>query len=259
MRKNGLKSACGHRPRRHSHLHLGRVTSRLTGCLKSVAYERGRGEVRLHRRKPHRRDLRPLLVLRPLTTRVRTFTGTQPSVPPGMAGWITGAGSTVPCNEAARRSDRLVLGQRGLCRRDRSGPGGPSRCGGPPDAATVGGCGLACSCWRPGSPASPTRRCSRRGRSRRGLTRCTSGIPLRWRTCRFRGDSRFRRVPGRERLAGVMRATPAALAEDSAEPRLNRTAEAHVILTPDFRSQERTIKDSGYWYGRVAASNRLDV
>ena len=24
-------------------------------------------------------------------------------------------------------------------------------------------------------------------------------------------------------------------------------------------SQERTIKDSGYWYGRVAASSRLDV
>jgi beta-glucosidase len=27
----------------------------------------------------------------------------------------------------------------------------------------------------------------------------------------------------------------------------------------DFRSQKRTIKDSGLWYGRVAASNRLDV
>jgi beta-glucosidase len=27
----------------------------------------------------------------------------------------------------------------------------------------------------------------------------------------------------------------------------------------DFRNQKRTIKDSGLWYGRVAASNRLDV
>lgn len=27
----------------------------------------------------------------------------------------------------------------------------------------------------------------------------------------------------------------------------------------DFRSQKRTIKDSGYWYGRVAGANRLDV
>lgn len=27
----------------------------------------------------------------------------------------------------------------------------------------------------------------------------------------------------------------------------------------DFRDQKRTIKDSGYWYGRVAVANRLDV
>jgi len=27
----------------------------------------------------------------------------------------------------------------------------------------------------------------------------------------------------------------------------------------DFRSQKRTIKDSGLWYGRVAAANRLNV
>ena len=27
----------------------------------------------------------------------------------------------------------------------------------------------------------------------------------------------------------------------------------------DFRDQTRTIKDSGLWYGRVAAANRLDV
>jgi beta-glucosidase len=27
----------------------------------------------------------------------------------------------------------------------------------------------------------------------------------------------------------------------------------------DFRDQKRTVKDSGNWYGRVAAGNRLDV
>ncbi len=27
----------------------------------------------------------------------------------------------------------------------------------------------------------------------------------------------------------------------------------------DFRNQKRTIKDSGLWYGRVSASNRLNV
>jgi beta-glucosidase len=27
----------------------------------------------------------------------------------------------------------------------------------------------------------------------------------------------------------------------------------------DFRSQKRTVKDSGLWYGRVAAANRLGV
>ncbi len=26
----------------------------------------------------------------------------------------------------------------------------------------------------------------------------------------------------------------------------------------DFRNQRRTVKDSGLWYGRVAAANRLD-
>ena len=35
--------------------------------------------------------------------------------------------------------------------------------------------------------------------------------------------------------------------------------ERYGLIYTDFRSQERTIKDSGYWYGRVAASNRLDV
>jgi beta-glucosidase len=27
----------------------------------------------------------------------------------------------------------------------------------------------------------------------------------------------------------------------------------------DFRNQKRTVKDSGLWYGRVAAANRVDV
>jgi beta-glucosidase len=31
------------------------------------------------------------------------------------------------------------------------------------------------------------------------------------------------------------------------------------LVYVDFRDQKRTIKDSGYWYGRVAAANRLDV
>ncbi len=35
--------------------------------------------------------------------------------------------------------------------------------------------------------------------------------------------------------------------------------ERYGLIYTDFRTQERTIKDSGYWYGRVAAANRLDV
>ena len=35
--------------------------------------------------------------------------------------------------------------------------------------------------------------------------------------------------------------------------------ERYGLIYTDFRSQKRTIKDSGLWYGRVAASNRLDV
>ena len=35
--------------------------------------------------------------------------------------------------------------------------------------------------------------------------------------------------------------------------------ERYGLIHTDFRSQKRTIKDSGYWYGRVAAANRLDV
>ena len=31
------------------------------------------------------------------------------------------------------------------------------------------------------------------------------------------------------------------------------------MIYVDYRDQKRTIKGSGYWYGRVAASNRLDV
>jgi beta-glucosidase len=35
--------------------------------------------------------------------------------------------------------------------------------------------------------------------------------------------------------------------------------ERYGLIHTDFRSQKRTIKDSGLWYGRVAASNRLDA
>jgi hypothetical protein len=35
--------------------------------------------------------------------------------------------------------------------------------------------------------------------------------------------------------------------------------ERYGLIHTDFRSQKRTIKDSGFWYSRVAASNRLDV
>ncbi len=32
----------------------------------------------------------------------------------------------------------------------------------------------------------------------------------------------------------------------------------YCVIYTDFRSQKRTVKDSGHWYSRVAASNRLD-
>jgi beta-glucosidase len=35
--------------------------------------------------------------------------------------------------------------------------------------------------------------------------------------------------------------------------------ERYGLIYTDFRNQKRTIKDSGHWYGRVAASNRLSV
>ena len=35
--------------------------------------------------------------------------------------------------------------------------------------------------------------------------------------------------------------------------------ERYGLIYTDFRNQKRTVKDSGYWYGRVAGSNRLDV
>ena len=34
--------------------------------------------------------------------------------------------------------------------------------------------------------------------------------------------------------------------------------ERYGLIHTDFRSQKRTIKDSGLWFGRVAATNRLD-
>jgi beta-glucosidase len=36
-------------------------------------------------------------------------------------------------------------------------------------------------------------------------------------------------------------------------------SERYGLIYTDFRNQKRTIKDSGLWYGRVAASNRLNV
>ncbi|MGB7763379.1 MAG: hypothetical protein WBL61_26325 [Bryobacteraceae bacterium] len=32
-----------------------------------------------------------------------------------------------------------------------------------------------------------------------------------------------------------------------------------AVTYVDFRSRKRTVKDSGLWYGRVAAANRVDV
>ena len=38
----------------------------------------------------------------------------------------------------------------------------------------------------------------------------------------------------------------------------NGQTERYGLIYVDYRDQKRTIKDSGLWYGRVAASNRLD-
>ncbi|HEX3435235.1 MAG TPA: family 1 glycosylhydrolase [Pseudacidobacterium sp.] len=39
----------------------------------------------------------------------------------------------------------------------------------------------------------------------------------------------------------------------------NGYTERYGLVHVDFRDQKRTVKDSGLWYGRVAAANRLDV
>jgi beta-glucosidase len=39
----------------------------------------------------------------------------------------------------------------------------------------------------------------------------------------------------------------------------NGFTERYGLIYVDYRDQKRTIKDSGLWYGRVAAANRLDV
>src|SRR5277367_4899170 len=39
----------------------------------------------------------------------------------------------------------------------------------------------------------------------------------------------------------------------------NGHTERYGLIYVDYRDQKRTIKDSGLWYGRVAAANRLDV
>jgi beta-glucosidase len=35
--------------------------------------------------------------------------------------------------------------------------------------------------------------------------------------------------------------------------------ESYGLIYVDYRNQKRTIKNSGYWYGKVAASNRLEA
>ena len=37
------------------------------------------------------------------------------------------------------------------------------------------------------------------------------------------------------------------------------SSQRYGLTYVDFRDQKRTVKDSGLWYGRVAAANRLDV
>jgi len=39
----------------------------------------------------------------------------------------------------------------------------------------------------------------------------------------------------------------------------NGFTERYGLIHVDYRDQKRTIKDSGHWYGKVAAANRLDV
>lgn len=39
----------------------------------------------------------------------------------------------------------------------------------------------------------------------------------------------------------------------------NGHTERYGLIYVDYRDQKRTIKDSGHWYSKVAASNRLDV
>ncbi|HXX14960.1 MAG TPA: family 1 glycosylhydrolase [Candidatus Eremiobacteraceae bacterium] len=39
----------------------------------------------------------------------------------------------------------------------------------------------------------------------------------------------------------------------------NGQTERYGLIYVDYRDQKRTIKDSGYWYGKVASSNRLEV
>jgi beta-glucosidase len=39
----------------------------------------------------------------------------------------------------------------------------------------------------------------------------------------------------------------------------NGFTERYGLIYVDYRDQKRTIKDSGFWYGKVAAANRLDV
>jgi beta-glucosidase len=39
----------------------------------------------------------------------------------------------------------------------------------------------------------------------------------------------------------------------------NGQAERYGLIFADYRDQKRTTKDLGYWYGKAAASNGLEV
>ena len=83
-------------------------------------------------------------------------------------------------------------------------------------------------------------------------------------------QNRLSSIPGRS-LQDLVNSQPGWLYEGNAvlHPRgseyqtqfclLYTSSQRYGFTYVDFRNQKRTIKDSGLWYGRVAAANRLDV